>query len=419
MGKPAARILDMTAHGGMITGPGCPTVLIGKMPAARITDMHVCPMVTGVVPHAGGPIIGPVPPTVFIGKLPAACVGDMCICAGPPSTILPPGCPTVLIGSAGGGSGGKGGGSAAAAKAGQTLKGKAPQAVEGTEAFPIQVRQELAEAAKYLKPDEIALAVKLIDDELKQGSGGAAREHTGRRFTLADVVEILKAVENEEGYEAARFFASHLDYLALTRMAMGFVTGADPEGNDPNQMPTRFMLLYGADDNKLQEIDDHPDRFDGEDHKIDVANLRKGLRLLGYDAAESGPYDEEVLRAHLHYMGLAAQGISSAALGELYEDEAAEGAATGESGKGILRIRLQIDPALPEAQDDIYTLFSTDASRTYRQSKTVRDDADTANSTLELVFTGLDKDLEYTLEVDPGATGEKKVLLRDRPYGRW
>ncbi len=46
MGKPAARIGDMTAHGGVITGPGCPTVLIGKMPAATMGDMHVCPMVT-------------------------------------------------------------------------------------------------------------------------------------------------------------------------------------------------------------------------------------------------------------------------------------------------------------------------------------------------------------------------------------
>jgi len=32
--------------------------------------------------------------------------------------------------------------------------------------------------------------------------------------------------------------------------------------NDPNQMPTRFMLLYGMDDRKLQEIDEHPDNFD-------------------------------------------------------------------------------------------------------------------------------------------------------------
>ena len=56
-------------------------------PAARLTDMHVCPMVTGIVPHVGGPISGPGAPTVLIGNLPAARVGDMAVCVGPPDTI--------------------------------------------------------------------------------------------------------------------------------------------------------------------------------------------------------------------------------------------------------------------------------------------------------------------------------------------
>ncbi len=63
---------------------------MGK-PAARLTDMHVCPMVTpGVppIPHVGGPIIGPGSPTVLIGKLPAAVMGDSCICVGPPDAII-------------------------------------------------------------------------------------------------------------------------------------------------------------------------------------------------------------------------------------------------------------------------------------------------------------------------------------------
>ena len=98
MGQPAARIGDMTAHGGVIAGPGCPTVLIGGMPAARVTDMHTCPMVTALVPHVGGPILPPGSVTVLIGGMPAARVGDMATCVGPPATILPPGCPTVLIG---------------------------------------------------------------------------------------------------------------------------------------------------------------------------------------------------------------------------------------------------------------------------------------------------------------------------------
>ena len=69
-------------------------------PAARQTDMHVCPMVTpGLppVPHVGGPIIGPCVPNVLIGKLPAATVGDMATCVGPPDTIAK-GSATVMIG---------------------------------------------------------------------------------------------------------------------------------------------------------------------------------------------------------------------------------------------------------------------------------------------------------------------------------
>jgi uncharacterized Zn-binding protein involved in type VI secretion len=66
-------------------------------PAARLTDMHTCPMVTGVVPHVGGPISGPGAPTVLIGGLPAARVGDMAVCVGPPDVIAM-GSPKVLIG---------------------------------------------------------------------------------------------------------------------------------------------------------------------------------------------------------------------------------------------------------------------------------------------------------------------------------
>jgi uncharacterized Zn-binding protein involved in type VI secretion len=90
----AARIGDMTAHGGSIV-VGQPTVLIGGMPAARLGDMHVCPMVTpGVppIPHVGGPItLGSA--GVLIGGMPAARQGDMAVCTGPPDTIAL-GCPT-------------------------------------------------------------------------------------------------------------------------------------------------------------------------------------------------------------------------------------------------------------------------------------------------------------------------------------
>lgn len=128
MGKPAARLTDMTAHGGSVMGPGVPTVMIGKMPAATMGDQHLCPMMTPgtpPIPHVGGPItLGST--GVFIGKKPAARVGDMAICVGPPSQIVL-GCFTVMIGEAGSGSQA---GSAGAAAAASTNAPKGPKAVE-------------------------------------------------------------------------------------------------------------------------------------------------------------------------------------------------------------------------------------------------------------------------------------------------
>jgi uncharacterized Zn-binding protein involved in type VI secretion len=67
-------------------------------PAARATDMHTCPQVTGIIPHVGGPIIPPCEPTVLIGMLPAARITDKLICVGPPDTIAK-GSATVIIGN--------------------------------------------------------------------------------------------------------------------------------------------------------------------------------------------------------------------------------------------------------------------------------------------------------------------------------
>ena len=95
----AARLGDTTAHGGTIV-VGCSTVLIGGKPAARVGDMHTCPMLNPTnptTPHTGGPIVMG-SPTVIIGGMPAARVGDMATCSGPPDTIVL-GCPTVLIGA--------------------------------------------------------------------------------------------------------------------------------------------------------------------------------------------------------------------------------------------------------------------------------------------------------------------------------
>jgi uncharacterized Zn-binding protein involved in type VI secretion len=119
-------------------------------PAARVGDMHTCPMVTpGVppIPHVGGPILPPGAPTVLICMMPAARVSDMALCVGPPDVIVKGsmtvligsmpaarigdqtahggvvtvGCPTVIIGDSGSGGGGGGGGPASGSGTGVPL----------------------------------------------------------------------------------------------------------------------------------------------------------------------------------------------------------------------------------------------------------------------------------------------------------
>lgn len=98
---PAARIGDLTAHGTPLTPAGPPagslTVIIGKKPAWRATvDKHVCPLLTGTVPHTGGVVlVGST--TVFIDGMPAARMNDKIVESGPPNTIAS-GCESVSIG---------------------------------------------------------------------------------------------------------------------------------------------------------------------------------------------------------------------------------------------------------------------------------------------------------------------------------
>ena len=167
-GKPAARLTDMTAHGGTITGPGVPTVLIGKMPAATLGDMHVCPMVTpGVppIPHVGGPItLGST--GVFIGKKPAARMGDMAVCVGPPSSIIL-GCMTVMIGEAGSGSSAGPAPSAAAAKALAMTGIKAVAAIKPPEHKETKTENHFVDVLVHDKANKplAGLAYKLMDPD--------------------------------------------------------------------------------------------------------------------------------------------------------------------------------------------------------------------------------------------------------------
>ena len=165
-------------------------------PAARVTDMHTCPMVTGVVPHVGGPIMPPGHPITLIGSLPAARVGDLVTCAGPPDTIVK-GSPTVLIGnmpaarmgdntahggvivlghpttligdagSGGGGGGGGGGGAAAAGGGGAGTAGGVSGAVgtaaaDGAAATATQIKAAAVTA--------LTAAVKVIEGTFKEAA---------------------------------------------------------------------------------------------------------------------------------------------------------------------------------------------------------------------------------------------------------
>ena len=303
MGKPAARVTDMTSDTGMVTGPGASTVLINGLPAARVGDMHVTPMVlpgTPPVPLVGGPIIGPGCANVFIGKMPAAVTGDMVVNSGPPATVVL-GSPNVFIGMNSSSSVSGGGGvGASGALISALIEGRLSP-VDGTESLPVkiqaavlQVMQDLEKSGQDFDP---GIVESIIHAEKGKGKKRCA-------LTIADIVEILKTIQSEESYEAARFFASELDFLRLCEMTAAFINGEDTNpGNDPNIMPTRFMILFGADDSKLKEIDLHPDNFKGRpDHRMNVANLTRALRISGHDIEESKVYDIDIFMAHLAYL---------------------------------------------------------------------------------------------------------------------
>jgi uncharacterized Zn-binding protein involved in type VI secretion len=87
----AVRVGDITNHGGTVVGPGCPTVMIGGMPAAVALDNHVCPIQPGHPPTSPFPV-GSV--TVMIGGKPALRTTDLSGCGA----MAVMGCLTVNIG---------------------------------------------------------------------------------------------------------------------------------------------------------------------------------------------------------------------------------------------------------------------------------------------------------------------------------
>jgi uncharacterized Zn-binding protein involved in type VI secretion len=133
----------MTEHGGVVM-VGFPQVLIGMMPASRIGDMHVCPMVTGIVPHVGGPfVLGSM--TVLVGMMPQSRVTDQLVCVGPPD-MAAMGCETVLVGMSG--AGGAGGAVAGIAAMGASVPMAPPPAGAADETAEMQQNGTL----KYSAP---------------------------------------------------------------------------------------------------------------------------------------------------------------------------------------------------------------------------------------------------------------------------
>jgi uncharacterized Zn-binding protein involved in type VI secretion len=251
MSMPAARSGDPTAHGGVINPAGCSMdVFINGQPAATVASMHTCPMVTpGIpsVPHVGGPVVSPGVPAVLINGLPAIGVGDTFFCAGSPPAQVVAGSPNVMFGS-------------------------------GVGASP--------------SPGHATAA------------GTSESEDEDATLTIKDFAEIFESIQEKHGYEAAQnYIANDINYLKLNDMAMDFANGRDENpDNDPNIMPTRFMLLYGADDGKLS-VDSLSDCFeDAPEHDICVANLRKALAYTERDLGTDGAYDNSVYSAFLGYL---------------------------------------------------------------------------------------------------------------------
>lgn len=211
-------------------------------PAARLTDLHICPMVTGIVPHVGGPVIGPCAPTVIISGLPAARVTDMCTCVGPPdmiakgsATVITFGMPqariivdptihggmivvgawTVLVGDVGGGGGGGGGAGAAAAPGAGTggpaaellakiMNGQSNLKVEGTPEFQAKTMVSLAKLANT--PTGLGLLQSLDSaphtTTIKETSNG--NEVTDTAYMPPGPTGLLpKAFRNDDGTAGA------------------------------------------------------------------------------------------------------------------------------------------------------------------------------------------------------------------------
>jgi LysM repeat protein len=152
---------------------------------------------------------------------------------------------------------------------------------------------KIAEVEASKKFDEIEL---LIPDA--QSIIITSEEPDTRPGTLKELIKILEGIESEEGPEAASHFAFYLNYEKICELVKK--GGKD---NDPNLMPTRFMLLPGMSDSSIKQIDNHPDSPAGKPpFQMNVANLRKSLNLLGFAVKDGSVFDASMLDPLLQYL---------------------------------------------------------------------------------------------------------------------
>lgn len=239
-------------------------------PAARVGDMHTCPMVNpGPVPHVGGPILPPGAINVLIGGMPAARVGDMAVCVGPPDTIVKGsmtvliggkpaarlgdntahggvivvGMPTVLIGDAAGGGGGtKGGGGGGGAKAPAPVPANKPAPAPQRSSPFAEDRLEgmVGESVQGEGSDRLSEAMNTLYDNRDNPDSDA-------------VSEALQAVADERGQPLDKItsdWAKYQDLLADQR-AIGAKNGQEgvPGINETfhgDFMGSRSQLRSGA-----------------------------------------------------------------------------------------------------------------------------------------------------------------------------
>lgn len=241
------------------------------MPAARVLDMHVCPMVTVLVPHVGGPILPPCMPTVLTGMLPQARVTDLCTCVGPPDMIvmgafnvlvggLPAarlgdmtmhggsivtGLPNVLIGmNPSGGAGGPGGagGMGGMGGLGDALMNAATTAAAAVEDVALTAKETIF-GVEPLSPEELAQANQAVADAKDMLAKSRAKTEAWDDDTKAQA----KKWFGDDSDETKQMILDRIDKQTAHLDTMNDATFERASGEDRDV----YAYVYPDDDSKM------------------------------------------------------------------------------------------------------------------------------------------------------------------------